>query len=75
MSIRRIRTATLVATLGVGSFLFQSCPLGGLLDSCFGENTISESAYDDLSSLERLAYEENDCGRYERRSGLLGDLF
>ena len=75
MHMRRIRTATLVAMLGFGSFLFQSCPVSGLLDDCYGEDTISSSAYDDLNALERLPYDENRCGRYTRDSGFLGDLF
>ena len=74
MFIRRIRILTMVAMLGTGSLLLQSCPLGNLLD-CFGEDTISASAYEDLNAFEQLAYEENECGRYDRRSGLLGDLF
>ena len=65
----------LVALLGSGSFLLQSCPLGGLASDCFGSNTISESEYDDLNAFERVAYEENDCGRYAQRSGWIGDLF
>ena len=75
MSMRRIRAATLVVMLGFGSFLFQSCPVSGLLNDCFGEDTISSSAYDDLNALERLLYDENWCGRYTRESGFLGDLF
>lgn len=75
MSMKRIRAATLAAMLGFSSLLFQSCPATGLLDDCYGENTISSSAYDDLNAFERLLYEENWCGRYTRESGFLGDLF
>ncbi len=75
MNMRRIRAATLVAMLGFGSFLFQSCPVSGLLDDCYGEDTISSSAYDDLNALERLLYDENRCGRYTRQSSFFGDLF
>ena len=73
--LRKFRIALL---LGTGSILFQGCPvsglLGGLLDECFGENTISQSAFDDLNVFEQLLYEENDCGRYESRSIVLDDL-
>lgn len=58
--------------LGAGSTLIQGCPVAGLLDgflsNCFGEDTISAAEYDDLHLIERLLYEENDCGRYEERS-------
>ena len=58
--------------LFAGSSLFQGCPAGGLLSGilsdCFGDDTISNSEYDDLNVLEQLLYEENDCGRYEERS-------
>ena len=75
MSMRRVRAATLVVMLGFGSFLFQSCPVSGLLNDCYGEDTISSSAYEDLNALERLLYEENWCGRYTRHSNFFGDLF
>ena len=75
MHSRWIRRGALVVALGLGSFLFQSCPFGGLVDDCFGSNTISESEYDDLNAVERLAYEENECGRYTERSDWIGDLF
>lgn len=75
MQMRRIRAATLVAMLGFGSILFQSCPVSGLLNDCYGEDTISSSEYDDLNALEQLLYEENWCGRYTRESNFLGDLF
>jgi hypothetical protein len=69
-----MRNATMALLVGSGSLLLQSCPLGRIID-CYGEDTISASEYEDLNSFEQLAYEENWCGRYERRSGLLGDLF
>ncbi len=75
MRTKGLRAATLLLTIGLGSFVFQSCPLTGLVDECFGENTISQSEHEDLNSLERLLYEENSCGRFERRSGTLFDLF
>jgi len=75
MRIRGIRAGILATMLGLGSMLFQSCPLGGLVSDCFGSNTISSSEYDDLNAFERLAYEENECGRYTQRSNWLGDLF
>ena len=63
------RAAMLLCT---GTTLLQGCPVnslvGGILDSCFGEDTISAAEYDDLNVLEQLLYEENDCGRYEERS-------
>lgn len=74
MNMRRIRIATLVAMFGFGSLLLQSCPATGLLDDCYGEDTISSSEYEDLNPLEQLLYEENWCGRYTRKSGFLGDL-
>ena len=73
MNMRRFRAATLAALLGFSSFVFQSCPLSGFLDDCFGDNTISSSEYDDLNAVEQLLYEENSCRRYDRRS--FGDLF
>ena len=74
MNMRRIRTATLVTMLGFGSLLLQGCPVSGLLNDCYGEDTISSSEYEDLNALERLLYEENWCDRYTRKSGFLGDL-
>ncbi len=75
MNMRRFRAATLAMMLGFSSFVFQSCPLSGFLDNCFGDNTISSLEYDDMSGVERLLYEENSCGRYARRSNFFGDLF
>jgi len=75
MRIYRLRAAVMVALLGFGSLVFASCPLSGLADDCIGVNTISESEYDDLNGIDQLGYEENNCGRYERRSDLWGDLF
>ena len=74
MNSKRIRTVAFMVTLGLGSVVLQGCPLGGLLNDCYGEGTISRSAYDDLSAIERVTYEENSCGRYVRRSDWLGDL-
>ena len=74
-SVRKFHVALL---LGAGTTLFQGCPasglVGGLISDCFGEDTISERAFDDLNVFEQLLYEENDCGRYEPRSSLLDDL-
>ena len=75
MRAQGLRNATLLLMIGSGSFVFQSCPLTGLLDECLGENTISQSEYEDMNAFEQLLYEENSCGRYERRSGFLPDLF
>jgi hypothetical protein len=75
MRTKRLRGATLLLMIGVGSFVLESCPLTGLVDECFGENTISQSDYEDLNGFEQLAYEENSCGRYERQSSFLFDLF
>lgn len=65
----RGRAAMLLCT---GTTLLQGCPVdnlvGGIFDSCFGEDTISAGEFDDLNILEQLLYEENDCGRYEERS-------
>ena len=69
--MRRIRNAALGVMLGLGTMVFQSCPWS----DCFGEDTISESEYDDLNFFEQLGYEENDCGRYEPTDDFLGDLF
>ena len=76
--MKLLRKSRIPLLLGTGSILFQGCPasglLGGLLDECFGGNTISQSAFDDLNAFEQLLYEENDCGRYETRSSVLDDL-
>lgn len=78
MHIKRLRNPILVMLLGTGSVVFQGCPVsgpvGGLVSDCFGEDTISESAFDDLNLLEQLLYEENDCGRYEPVSSVLDDF-
>ncbi len=75
---RRKGGAALAMLLGTGSIMFQGCPLGELVgpivSDCFGEETISQSAYDDLNVLEQLLYEENDCGRYEPVSNVLDDI-
>ena len=74
-TLRRCRLALL---FGTGTILLQGCPVselvGPIVSACFGENTISESAFDDLNVFEQLLYEENDCGRYEPRSSFLDDL-
>ncbi len=65
-----------------GTVLLLGCPssgivggaVGGLVSDCFGEDSISESEYDDLNAFEQLLYEQNDCGRYEPRLGLIGDI-
>lgn len=75
MRVRSVRATMLVITLGCGSFLFQGCPVGGLLTDCFGSGTISRSEYEDLNALERLMYEENSCGRYTRQSNIFSSLF
>jgi hypothetical protein len=75
MRAKGFRTATLLLMIACGSLVFQSCPLTGLLDECFAENTISESEYEDLNAAQQLLYEENSCGRYEPRSSFLADLF
>ena len=76
--MKPLRKSRIAWLLGTGSILLQGCPvsglLGGLFDECFGENTISQSAFDDLNAFEQLLYEENDCGRYESRSIVLDDL-
>ena len=72
--MRRLRNVVFVATLGLSSVVFQSCPVENLMDDCFGEDTISRSEYEDLNPLEQLLYDENSCDRYEPRSGFLGDL-
>ena len=72
---RQFRTATLACAIGFGSFLFQGCPLSGLVTDCFGSGTISQSEYEDLNAVERLMYEENSCGRYTRQSNIFTRLF
>ncbi len=78
MSMRRIRSTSLAMMLGAGSVVFQGCPVselvGPMVSDCFGEDTISESAFDDLNIFEQLLYEENDCGRYEPVSSVLDDF-
>jgi len=54
--------AALVTTLS--PFVLSGC---GVVSDCFGEDTISQDEYEDLNVLEQLLYEENECGRYERR--------
>jgi len=71
-----VRAAVLTTVLpGVGLLLSHGCLLGGLVEDCFGSNTISQRQYEDLNPIERLFYEENSCGRYTRRSNLFSDLF
>ena len=69
--MRRAKSLLMIAMVGLGSAVFQSCPVDnfllGYLTDCFGSDTISEDEYDDLNILEQLLWEENDCGRYERR--------
>lgn len=68
--MRRTIRWSVITAVSLGSVVFQGCPLdlvGGMLSDCFGEDTISEREYEDLNILEQLLYEENDCGRYERR--------
>lgn len=74
MRLDRIRRVCLVVTACCGSLLLASCPLTGLVDSCFGADTISRSAYEDLNLVEQLLYEENSCGRYQRHSSFF-DVF
>lgn len=66
-NLSRVRRVGPITLLAAGSMLFQGCPVSGLLDDCFGENTISRSEFDDMNVFEQLLYEENSCGRYERR--------
>ena len=76
--MRRAVRWSVIALAGLGSVVFQSCPMDfarGLLSDCFGEDTISERAYEALNVFEQLLYEENDCGRYEPRPIVLDDLF
>jgi len=75
MRAKGLRTATLLLVIGFGSLVFQSCPLTNLLEDCLGEDTISAAEYEALNVVEQLLYEENWCGRYERQSGLLDNLF
>ena len=76
--MKNSRKVMLATVFGAGSMIFQSCPvsniLGGFLSECFGEDTISSSAFDDLNVIEQLLYEENDCGRYEPKSDFLSDI-
>ncbi len=76
--MKMFRKCRITLLLGTGSILLQGCPvsglLGGLIDECFGGDTISERAFDDLNVFEQLLYEENDCGWYEPRSSSLEDL-
>lgn len=62
--MRRITATAAILMLGLGSVLLHGC---GSLSDCFGEDTLSQSEYDDLNAFEQLLYEENECGRYERR--------
>lgn len=66
--MKRLRKTILTAALGLGSMLFQGCPVSGIIDDCFGSNTISSSEFDDLNIIERQFYKENNCGRYEPAS-------
>jgi hypothetical protein len=75
MRLKRFRVAMTLLVLGLSSATINACPFSGLVDDCFGENTISASEYDDLNALEQLLYEENSCGRYDRRSGSFWNLF
>jgi len=78
MDRTRGRNTVLAMLLGAGAAVFQGCPVSGpvgqMVSDCFGEDTISESAFDDLNPLEQLLYEENDCGRYEPVSSVLDDF-
>ena len=73
--VRKIRIVLLLIT---GMILLPGCPssglVGGVVSDCFGEETISESEYNDLNAFEQLLYEENDCGRYEPISSVLDDV-
>ena len=73
--MKRIRNAALAAALGLSSMVFEGCPASGLIDDCFGEDTISREAYQDLNDFEQLFYEENDCGRYETTSDFWDPFF
>ena len=75
MRVKGIRTAALLLTFAYSSIILQSCPLTGVLDECFTEDSISASDYDELNAAQQLLYEENSCGRYEPRSDFLADLF
>jgi len=70
--MKKHRLGRAAMLLCAGTTMIQGCPVsslvGGIVDSCFGSNTISASEYDDLNFLEQLLYEENDCGRYEERT-------
>jgi len=62
--MRQVSAMVGMIILALASFALLGC---GPVSDCFGEDTISESEYDDLNVLEQLLYEENDCGRYEPR--------
>lgn len=64
--MKRNKVLSAVLALGLGGTLFQGCGIGFLSD-CAAEGTISGSAFDELTPLEQLLWEENSCGRYERR--------
>ena len=64
--MKRLRHTLLALLVGLGATTFASCPMGNL-DDCFGDDTISAGQYDELSFVEQLLWEENDCGRYSRR--------
>jgi len=76
--VKNSRKVLLASVFAAGSMIFQGCPvsniLGGFLSQCFGEDTISASAYHDLNIIEQLLYEENDCGRYEPKSDFISDI-
>ncbi len=76
--MRRAVRWSVIAMASLGSVVFQSCPIDfaqSLFSDCFGEDTISERAYEALNVFEQLLYEEYDCGRFEPRSSTLNDLF
>ncbi|MCO6439340.1 MAG: hypothetical protein J5J06_19800 [Phycisphaerae bacterium] len=64
---RRIARRAAATALVFGGMAFQGCPAAGLLNECFGEDTISAGEYDDLNVFEQLLYDETGCGRYEPR--------
>lgn len=84
--MKTARGSLIALSLLAGTALLLGCPssgivggavtgaVGGLVSDCFGEDSISESEYDDLNAFEQLLYEQNDCGRYEPRLGLIGDI-
>ncbi len=76
--MRRVVRWSVIVVASLGTVVFQSCPLGfaqGLFSDCFGEDTISERAFEALNVFEQLLYEENDCDRYEPRSSTVNDVF